>query len=408
MIKKIGEFIYPWGNGHYQRMMILNNELSKYMDKNNFQIHFISMDHIYKKLIKKFPHTKELIHEVPMPMPIDGKKGPSVFLSLLNLLLPISNKPSLLNQIISYLNAEAKLYDKKKFDLVINDGDIGSNVVAKKCRIKSVFITNQFMPKLWKSHFYFYPSLIFISKQILKADKILVADSPPPYTICEYNLNFPKKIKHKIMYVGHFANKINIENKNIPISKLLVGNEFGYWMRTGNKSTNEFTGKRYDNIFNDDKMKCEKRITSYAQNDKNIDCVISKNGERYTIEDAIDKKIEWKEIKVGYLSEYEKQLVLNLCDYVVVNGSHTTIGEIVGINKKPIIGIPVYDEHTNQLRWIEEKGLGILANNEKQVIKAVINIKENLNIYLENTDKFSRNFVGNGAENTAKIIKNML
>ena len=30
-MKKIGQFIYPWGNGHYSRMMRLDEKLSKYL-----------------------------------------------------------------------------------------------------------------------------------------------------------------------------------------------------------------------------------------------------------------------------------------------------------------------------------------------------------------------------------------
>ena len=30
-MKKIGEFIYPWGNGHYSRMMKLDEMLPKYL-----------------------------------------------------------------------------------------------------------------------------------------------------------------------------------------------------------------------------------------------------------------------------------------------------------------------------------------------------------------------------------------
>lgn len=406
-MKKIAEFIYPWGNGHYQRMMTLNNELLKYMGHNDVQFHFISMDHVYEKLIERFPQKKEFIHKILMPVPIDGKKGPSTLFSLLNLLIPISNKPPLLKQIFQYLVNEAKLYDEKKFDLVINDGDIGSNVLARKRKIKSVFITNQFMPKLWKSHFYFLPSLLFISKQISKAEEIFVADSPPPYTICEYNLNFTDEIKKKVTYVGHFANKTNI-NKLSKIYELLHGNDFGYWMRTGNKSTNDFTGKRYNEIFNDHEMRNEKRVISYARNNKNINRVVDMNDNEYSIIDAIEKKIEWKQIDIGYLTENEKQIVLNLCKYAVANGSHTTIGEIVGANNKPVIGIPVYDEHTNQLKWIQDRGLGILANNKKQVIKAVLNIKNDYNKYLERIYDFSKNFVSDGAKNAARIINNML
>ena len=148
-MKKIGEFIYPWGFGHYSRMMALNNELPKYL-KNEYEIHYSSEGEVYQRLLEKFPSHQQYIHEIKMPTPIDGKVGPSVTLSLLNFFMPISKNPPLLKQIPDYLKKERKLYDKEKFDLVINDGDVGSNILAKNRQITSLFITNQFMPKLWK------------------------------------------------------------------------------------------------------------------------------------------------------------------------------------------------------------------------------------------------------------------
>ena len=196
-MKKIGEFIYPWGNGHYSRMMRLNKVLPDFVD--DYQIHFSTKSPIYEKLVEKFPDKREQIHEILMPTPIDGKMGPSLSLSMLNVALPISKNPPLIKQISSYLKEERRLYDTEKFDLVINDGDMGSNVLAYNRNIPSLFVTNQFMPRLWKSRFYFYPSLVFVAKQIARATKILVADSPPPYTMCEYNLNFPEKVKEKVI-----------------------------------------------------------------------------------------------------------------------------------------------------------------------------------------------------------------
>ena len=32
-MKKIGQFIYPWGNGHYTRMMRLDGVLAKYLNE---------------------------------------------------------------------------------------------------------------------------------------------------------------------------------------------------------------------------------------------------------------------------------------------------------------------------------------------------------------------------------------
>ena len=404
---KIGEFIYPWGSGHYSRMMRLNSVLPDHIK--DYDIHYSSKDHVYQKLLEKFPDKKENIHEILMPTPIDGKFGPSISLSMLNVLLPVSGNPPLVKQIASYLRQERKLYDYEKFDLVINDGDMGSNILARNRNIPSLFITNQFRPKMYKSRSYFYPSLIFVAKQIAKASKILVADSPPPYTMCEYNLNFTKEVEHKITYVGHFTNSKEIQKTAASdLEKMIENAEFGYWMRTGNKSTNDGTGQRYEEIFHRDEMRSEKRIISHARNDPSIDSVTGMDGKKYSISDALEKKIDWIQIDIGFLSEQEKDTVLNLCKYAVVNGSHTVMGEILGGKAKPIIGIPIYDEHTNNIRWAEEKNLGVLANTTKEAVKAVFYIREKYNKLEESLGEFSRNFAPNGAENTAKIVAQTL
>ena len=128
----------------------------------------------------------------------------------------------------------------------------------------------------------------------------------------------------------------------------------------------------------------------------------------YSFSEAFDKKINWIQIDVGFLSEQEKNTVLDLCKYAVINGSHTAMGEILGVKTKPIIGIPIYDEHTNQIKWAEDRLLGVLATNKKQVIKGIHKIRKNYEIYLEHVTKFARNFNGDGAQNTAKILSKML
>ncbi|MDC8437529.1 MAG: glycosyltransferase, partial [Candidatus Nitrosotenuis sp.] len=202
-MKRIGQFIYSWGNGHYSRMMLLDEELAKY--SNGWEVHYSSKDDIYRKLLKRFPEKRQYVHEILMPTPIDGRYGPSITLSMLNFLLPVRGSPPLVRQVSSYLREEAKLFNSVKFDLSISDGDMGPNILARNRGIKSIFVTNQFKPKLWRSHSYFYPGVLYIAKQIARATKIVVADSPPPYTICEYNLNFPDSVKEKVVYAGHFA-----------------------------------------------------------------------------------------------------------------------------------------------------------------------------------------------------------
>ena len=49
----------------------------------------------------------------------------------------------------------------------------------------------------------------------------------------------------------------------------------------------------------------------------------------------------------------------------------------MGGKSKPIIGIPIYDEHTNNIKWAEKKNLGVLAIKTSQVVQGIAKIKEN-------------------------------
>jgi len=104
-MKKIGQFIYPWGNGHYTRMMRLDEVLPKYLNE-EFDTHYFSKGDIYNQLLEKLPDKRKHVHEVLMPTPIDGKVGPSVALSLLNILFPVEDNHSLVNQVKNYMKKE--------------------------------------------------------------------------------------------------------------------------------------------------------------------------------------------------------------------------------------------------------------------------------------------------------------
>lgn len=408
-MKKIGGFINSWGNGHFTRMMALDSAI-RHNSGEKYDIHYSSGGEIYQKLVKKFPANKGNIHKITIPTPIDGKRGPSVTLSLFNFLIPVSGRPPLVSVMAKYLIEEGKLYDKQKFDLVINDGDIGSNVIAKKRNVKSIFVTNQFRPRLWKSKSFLYPGMMYLSRNIAKASKIIVADSPPPYTICEYNLNFPARLKEKVEYVGHFSNgKVTERGPRSDLERLLENvDSFGYWMITGNKSTNEVTSSKYKKIFHTSELKNERRIVSHAKSDPSLDRVLGKDGKTYSISDAFEKHVDWIQVDIGFLSEQEKDTVLNLCKYAVINGSHTAMGEILGAKAKPIIGIPVYDEHTNQIKWAEERNLGILATNVKQTARAIPKIHAQYDKYQDSLTEFAKNYERSGAHRTAKIVSEIL
>lgn len=374
----------------------------------DIRVYQYSKGEIYEKL-RRCVSDSERVGHVMMPTPIDGEMGPDVLRCMYNILFPVSGHPPLIRQIVSYLREERRIYDSNDFDLVVNDGDMGSNVLAKNRDIPSIFITNQFRPRLWGRRFYFYPGLEFVSRQIAKATHIVVADSPPPYTLCEYNLNFTSKVSGKVSYVGHFTNpEPPLGGVVSDLQRIVSDTEFGYWMRTGNRSTNDGTGRRYEEIFADSYMRDRRRIISHARHDETINSVLGRDGRRYSIPDAYDKKVDWLQIDVGFLSESDKNMILDKCTYAVINGSHTVMGEILGGKGKPILGIPVYDEHTNNIRWAERHGLGVLANNTRQAISAISRIYDDLESFQESLSDFQKNFAKCGAQQTAQMATEIL
>ena len=396
---KVCQSIYPWGGGHYARMMKLDARLRGLAG--DLECHYMSSGHVHEKLLGRFPPGR--VHRVEMPVPIDGKEGPSISLSVANLLAPVAGRPPLVSQIAGHLRAEAALFDREKFDLAINDGDMGANVIADRRGIPCLFVTNQFRPRLYRSRSYFYPAALFIAKQIARATRIVVADSPPPHCICEYNLNLTREAAEKTEYVGHFAEPAKPEKTDL--GELLSGREFGYWMKTGNRSTAEATGNKYRQAFGH--MGGSKRVVSHA--DPSVPTSVTcADGSRVSVSEALDKKSDWIQIDAGFLSEPEKDAVLEGCSYAVVNGSHTALGEILGVKSRPIIGMPVYDEHANQIRWAQERGMGLMAKDGRGAAEAAAKMLDGRAGFQDALKEFSKGFVAGGAEGAARIAAEAL
>lgn len=367
----------------------------------SLECHYASGGHVHEKLLGDFPRAR--VHRIDMPVPIGGREGPSIALSVANLLAPVAGRPPLVSQIAGHLRAEAALFDREKFDLAINDGDMGANVIADRRSVSSLFVTNQFRPRLYRSRSYFYPAMLFIAKQIARATRIIVADSPPPHTICEYNLNLTREVAEKTEYVGHFAEPARGERTEL--GQLLAGCEFGYWMRTGNRSTSEATGRRYREAFGH--MGSRRRIVSHA--DPSAPTTVTlRDGSEVSVPEALDKKSDWVQIDAGFLSEAEKDAVLEGCSYAVVNGSHTALGEILGVKSRPIIGMPVYDEHANQIRWAQERGMGLMARDGRGAAEAAARIMDGRAGFQDALKEFSKGFVSGGARGAARIAAEAL
>ena len=116
--------------------------------------------------------------------------------------------------------------------------------------------------------------------------------------------------------MGHFSPKVkNLVGEKSDLELLIQDKDYGYWVRTGNKITNKGTGEKYTQVFSKPEMAKERRIISHAQNDQSIDSVLGFDGKKYSITEAYEKKIDWLQIDVGFLSELQKETVLDGCRY---------------------------------------------------------------------------------------------
>lgn len=387
-------------------MMALDAELRAI--RGDLEVHYASKEPILSRLRERLPGAGPRIHEILMPTPIGGRSGPSVTRSLLNLALPVGG-PTLPSRIASYLRAEARLYDRERFDLAINDGDMGSNVIASRRSIPCAFVTNQYRPRLYASRFYLRPAAEFIARQIARATRILVADSAPPNCICERNLNIPRSLMHKVEFVGHFAEaRAPRAGGGGDLERLIGDAEFGYWMRTGDAPTNSATGARYEAAFADPRMRDCRRVVSHARPGAAIDRVLGRDGSVHTVREALERGVDWLQIDVAFLTEDERDAVLQRCSHAVVNGSHTAMGEVLGVRRRPIVGVPVYDEHANHVSWAQDRGLGVMARTPREIAAAASAMLSSAGDYAGALSAFAASFEAGGARRAAAAAAALL
>ncbi len=70
--------------------------------------------------------------------------------------------------------------------------------------------------------------------------------------------------------------------------------------------------------------------------------------------------------------------------------------------------MPIYDEHTNNIEWAQQRNLGVLAPNPKEIVNGIAKIRKNYNEFDENIEEFAKHFVPDGADNSAKMVSEIL
>ena len=120
------------------------------------------------------------------------------------------------------LNKETRSMAEYKPDIIVSDSRLSSLITAKFFGIPSVVILNQVKLLLSPRLREFRIARLFekMTGEILgvmwtTADKILVPDLPPPYTIASHNIWDTSSVIAKLEYVGFTAPKIDVSEERI-------------------------------------------------------------------------------------------------------------------------------------------------------------------------------------------------
>jgi len=134
----------------------------------------------------------------------------------------IANTPNWFTNFSRQINKETRSMAEYKPDIIVSDSRLSSLITAKFFGIPSVVILNQVKLLLSPRLREFRIARLFekMTGEILgvmwrTADKILVPDLPPPYTIASHNIWDTSSVVAKLEYVGFTAPKLGVSQEQI-------------------------------------------------------------------------------------------------------------------------------------------------------------------------------------------------
>ena len=206
---------YGVGLGHASRLMMVAERLQNL----EVDIKFSSFGEAAGYLTM---HGYQCVTVPPVEFVWSMKEGFSIRQS-------IANIPNWFTNFSRQLNNEARNITEYNPDIIISDSRLSSLVMAKFLEIPSVVILNQvkllLSPRLREfrvARFFERMNGEILGVMWALADKILIPDLPPPYTIAENNIWDISSVMGKLQYIGLTAPKLNVHQEQLcKVSQIL-------------------------------------------------------------------------------------------------------------------------------------------------------------------------------------------
>jgi UDP-N-acetylglucosamine--N-acetylmuramyl-(pentapeptide) pyrophosphoryl-undecaprenol N-acetylglucosamine transferase len=382
---------YGVGLGHASRMIMLADLLKNEGVKINFSSYGEATNFISKR-------GYECI-EVP---PIEFAWTTDGSFTIKHSLASI---PNWFLQLSRQINQEIRNMIAYQPDVIISDSRLSPLIAARLLRIPSIVILNQVKLLLSPRIREFRIARLFesITGELLGglwdfADRILVPDLPPPYTISGHNLWDVSSTSSKIEYVGFTSPKFEINETKVENTRKLLNFE-----RLRPVVFFHISGPHQTRL---PLIRLCLEASRYF--DKEIQFVIS--------EGKPDGNTKPRRIaESGWYYEWcpVRDEVFAMSNLIVLRGGHTALSQALQFGK-PVVTIPI-EKHGEQLgnsEKIAEFGAGIMLHPKdltgKQIADAVDKALHDPS-YKENTHKMmtlAENL--NGIDSVAQIVRSYL
>jgi hypothetical protein len=412
-MEKIAITPFSLGEGHLTRMLKVYKEMMNSAMRNNYEFHFCVDSPLYERLAAG--SREYSLHKIKNPKWVETGKGPDTWASLRNLFLPVGEKESIFTEIKQGYRGLRELYNQHKFDFVLSDGDLMSIRLAHRRGVPNMLVTNQISPRLYAPNKIYEPVMPLIRRGMNKADLILIPDEKRPYTICEYGLGDLDYmgLSGKTEFSGLFADSSSNGTVSEDLKALLSEEDYVLFSVTGSRGTKEITISTYTDSFGGIGMR---KVMTMGDPKSSVEpYVVSRRGERFSLDEARKKHVDWDKLFTGYFSNPDKDFAFRNANIVVTSGSHNVCGEIALTYGKPTVGTPIYDEHMNNLAKMRDMGTAELARNNflsptnpRKLAETVERMYEDMDNYSNAATDLKSKLRGGGVKATVDIVRRML
>lgn len=286
--------------------------------------------------------------------------------------------------------------------VVVSDSRLSPLVAARMVRVPSVVVVNQIKlllsPRLRElAASRIFENIVgeFLGRMWAMAERILVPDLPPPYTISAHNIWGISSASRKLEYIGFASPKPQIREERVSLALTSLGLEMN----------RPIVFVHVSGPFQTRPALIKLAFESVKKLDPKVQFIISEGNPKGTSEPRRIGKLSWF---------YEwcpvRDELFAVSDLLVLRGGHVAISQAI-LFGKPVVSVPI-ENHGEQLgnsMKLAELGAGIMVRpkdlNSNDLVDAIEKVLINPDYKKKAAELQKRAENLNGIDNIVQIVR---